>query len=220
MKKRRITSSKIQEIKDLRSHGHSLPEISKALNVPQTTVFRYIKDIKILPEFLTEWSIKRGGSRKRKLLKETKAFEEGKTLVGNLSNKEKLLFLSALYWAEGSKKDFGLSNTDPMLIKIFVEGLREVFGITDDQLRVSVRLYEDLDKNKSLSFWSQIVSIPKEKFISVNVLFGKKKGKLEHGMCRVRVLKGGDILKKVNGINKAVIGAFVPIAQLDRASRS
>ena len=220
MKRRRLTSSKIQKIKDLRNHGHSLPEISKALDVPQATVFRYIKDVKILPEFLTEWSVKRGGSRKRKLLKETKAFEEGKILVGNLSHKEKLLFLSALYWAEGSKKDFGLSNTDPMLIKIFVTGLREVFGIADDQLRISIRLYEDLDKDKSLSFWSQVVNIPKERFIGVNVLVGKKKGKLEHGMCRIRVLKGGDILKKVNGINKAVIEAVVPIAQLDRASRS
>ena len=220
MKRRRLTSSEIQKIKDLRSNGHSLPEIGKALSIPKTTVFRYVKDVKILPEFLTEWSIKRGGSRKRKLLKETKAFEEGKTLVGSLSVKEKLLFLSALYWAEGSKKDFGLSNTDPMLIKIFVTGLREVFGITDDQLRISIRLYEDLDKDKSLSFWSQIVNIPKEEFIGVNVLVGKKKGKLEHGMCRVRVLKGGDILKKVNGINKAVIEASVPIAQLDRASRS
>lgn len=212
MKKRRLTSSEIQKIKNLRSHGHSLSEISDVLNVPKTTILRYIKGVKILPEFLTEWSIKRGGSRKRKLLKEAKAFEDGKNLVGNLSNKEKLLFLSALYWAEGSKKDFGLSNTDPMLIKIFVAGLREVFGITDDQLRISIRLYEDLDRDKSLSFWSQVVNIPKERFLGVNVLVGKKKGKLEHGMCRVRILKGGDVLKKVNGINKAVIEGFVPIA--------
>ena len=204
----------------MRSRGHSLPEINKALSIPKTTIFRYVKDVKILPEFLIEWSIKRGGSRKRKLLKEAKASEEGKILVRDLSNKEKLLFLSALYWGEGSKKDFGLSNTDPMLIKIFVTGLREVFGVTDEQLRISIRLYEDLDKDRSLSFWSQVVNIPKDKFIGVNVLVGKKKGKLEHGMCRVRVLKGGDILKKVNGINKAVIEAFVPIAQLDRASRS
>lgn len=212
MKKRRLGSSTIEKIRKLRSHGHSLPEISEELRVPKTTVFRYIKGVEILPEFLTTWSIKRGGSRKRKLLKETKAFEEGKKLVGKLSRKEKFLFLCALYWAEGSKKDFGLSNTDPALIKIFVRGLREVFGIEDERLRVSLRLYEDLDKGKCLSFWSQIVNIPKEKFISINILEGKKKGKLEHGMCRVRVIKGGDLLKKVNGINKAVIDEFVPIA--------
>ena len=212
MKKTRLTQRKIQKIKKLRSQGYSLPEISNELHIPKTTVFRYVQDVEILPEFLKGWSIKRGGSRKRKLLKETKAYEEGKKLVGKLSDKEKALFLSALYWAEGSKGDFGLSNTDAMLIKIFVAGLREVFHVTDERLRISVRLYEDLDKEKSLSFWSQIVNIPKERFVGVNILAGKKKGKLEHGMCRVRVLKGGDLLKKVNGINKAVIEAFVPIA--------
>ncbi len=212
MKKKRLDSETIQKIKLLRSQGNSLPEISEELHIPKTTVFRYVRGVEILPEFLTTWSIKRGGSRKRKLLKETKAFEEGKKLVKKLSNKEKILFLSALYWAEGNKKGFDLSNTDPALIKVYVDGLREVFGVDDDRIRVSIRLYEDLDKDKCLSFWAQIVNIPKEKFIGVNILSGKKKGKLEYGMCRVRVLKGGDLLKKVNGINKAVIKNFVPIA--------
>lgn len=213
MKKKRLDSETIQKIRFLRSQGNSLPEISEDLHIPKTTVFRHVKNVEILPEFLTTWLAKRGGSIKRKLLKETKAFEEGKKLVGKLSYKEKMLFLTALYWAEGSKKDFGLSNTDPSLIKIFVNGLREVFNVKDDKIRISLRLFEDLDREKSLSFWSQIVNIPKEKFVSVNVLSGKKKGKLEHGMCRVRVLKGGDLLKKINGINKAIIESFVPIAQ-------
>ncbi len=218
--KRKLSSKTIKKIEFLRSQGYSLPEISFELKIPRTTVFRHIKNVQILPEFLSEWSIKRGGSRRRRLLKETHAFEEGKTLVGELSRKEKLLFLSALYWAEGSKKDFGLSNTDPELIKIFINGLRQIFGLTDDQLRISLRLYEDLDREKCLNFWAEVVNIPKEKFIGVSILQGKKKGKLEYGMCRVRVLKGGDLLKKIFGINKAVIEKFVPIAQLDRAPHS
>ncbi len=220
MGRKRLTLKTIQKIKFLRSQGNSLPEISEKLCIPKTTVFRYVQGVKILPEFLTTWSIKRGGSRKRKLLKETRAFEEGKKLVKKLSNKEKILFLSALYWAEGNKKGFDLSNTDPALIKVYVNGLREVFGVNDDRFRVSIRLYEDLDKEKCLLFWSQIVNIPKEKILGVDILSGKKKGKLEYGMCRIRILKGGDLLKKVNGINKAVIEKFVPIAQLDRAPHS
>lgn len=212
MKKKRLSKTEIQKIKNMRSLGHSILEISESLHTAKSTVFRHIQGVEILPKFITEWSIKRGGSRKRKLLKETKAFEEGKKLVKKLSYKEKLLFLSALYWAEGSKGHFGLSNTDPGLIKIFVNGLREVFKVKEEDLRINIRLYEDLDIEKSLSFWSQIVKIPKEKFGRVNILQGKKKGKLEHGMCRVRVLKGGDLLKRVNGINKAVIEQFVPIA--------
>lgn len=194
----------IEKIKFLRTQGYSLPEISQAVNVPKTTVFYHIKGVKVLPEYIDQWLGKRGGSKKLKILKEKSALEEGKKIVGALTNKEKMLFLAALYWGEGSKGDFGLSNTDPRLIKLFVECLKDVFAIENERLRISVRIYEDLDREKCLSFWSEIVGVPKEKFVNVNVLIGKKKGKLEYGMCRVRVIKGGDLLKKITGINKAV----------------
>jgi len=202
---KRVMDEVIQKMIFLRSQGFSIPEISKEVVIPKTTVLRYIKHVEILPEFLTQWAGKRGGSKKKKLLEQQKALDEGEKIVGSLSSKEKMLFLSALYWAEGSKGDFGLSNTDPDLIKIFVTGLRDVFQVSDDRLRVSVRIYEDLDREKCLSFWSQIVGIPKEHFVNVNVLVGKKKGKLPYGMCRVRVTKGASLLKQIMGINKAMI---------------
>lgn len=195
-------------MKSLRSKGYSLPEISSAVDTPKTTVLRYIKDVPILPQYLDQWAGKRGGSRKKRLLQQRQAFEDGKELVNVPSKKEQMLFISALYWAEGSKKDFGLSNTDPELIRLFIQGIRDVFGVTDDRLRVSVRIYEDLDRDACLEFWSKIVGIEKEKFVSVNVLSGKKKGKLLYGMCRVRVTKGGLLLKKIVGINKAMISSM------------
>ncbi len=142
-------------------------------------------------------------SKKRKLLKEENALKETKKFFSSLTKKENFLFGAAVYWGEGSKRDFGLSNTDP-LIKVFMEILKNAFNIKQQDFRVSVRIYEDLDKNKCLDFWSKVTNIPKESFMSVNVLRGKKKGKLEYGMCRVRVAKGGDLLKKIVGINKAV----------------
>ena len=203
MGKLALNNDKVRKIKNLRSLGYSLPEISRELNVPKTTVFRYIKNVQILPKFVTLWESKRAGSRYRKILKEQQAFSDGKKIIGNLSAKEKMLFGCALYWAEGSKKDFGLSNTDPELIKTFINILRNVFNIQDDRLRISIRIYEDMDRDKCLNFWSQIVEVEKEKFTNVDVLFGKKKGKLEYGMCRIRVIKGGDLLKQIKGINKA-----------------
>lgn len=156
---------------------------------------------------------KRGGSKKRKLLKLKHAFDEGRKTIGKLSYKEKLLFLSALYWAEGTKKDFALSNTDPDLIRVFVCLVKEILGVNDDRFRISIRLYEDLDQNKSLSFWSKVVNMPKEKFVNINILPGKKNGKLQYGMCRVRITNGGDLLKRIMGVNKAVVELFsAPIA--------
>lgn len=194
----------IRKIELLRTKGYSLPEISKKLKIGKTTAFRYAKDIMVLPQYVELLKSKRGGSRKIKQIKERQALAQAKKRFANLSDREKLLFISALYWGEGSKSSFGLSNTDHNLIRVFVFGLRELLEVTEDRLGVSIRIYEDLDKEKCLDFWSQIVGVPKEKFLRVDVLKGKKNGKLTYGMCRVRVRKGGDLLKKLVSINKIV----------------
>ncbi len=220
MNGRKVTLEEIRKIKLLRSQGHSIIEIGNELKRPKTTIFRYIQDVKVLPEFLKNWAGKRGGSKKRQLLKEKKSLEEARELISELSYREKFILLSALYWGEGSKKSFGLSNTDPNLIRVFIACLKDVFKIDKTRLRVSIRIYEDLNKEKCLDFWSGITGIQKENFVNVNILAGKKKGKLEYGMCRVRVLKGGDFLKKIVGVNKVITDLIVPIAQLDRAPHS
>jgi hypothetical protein len=189
----------------LRSEGHSLPEISNLTGIPKTTIFRYIQNVKILPEYQEKWAGKRGGSRKKKKRLEELALEKGKEVVGVLLMKEKILYMAALYWAEGSQNDFGLSNTDPGLIRLFITFLREVYAISNDRLRIGVRIYEDLDREACLNFWSEVVGIKKEKFVNIDVLTGKKRGKLQYGMRRIRVSKGGDYLKEIAGINKAMV---------------
>lgn len=208
MNGKKISFETAGKMRNLRSMGYSLPEISAELHIPKTTVLRYVQNVQILPEYLESWSGKRGGSKKKKIIQEKKAFEDGKKLVAIPTVKEQMLFLAALYWAEGSKKDFGLSNTDPELIRVFVHGLRNILHITDERLRISVRIYEDLDRETCLKFWSEVVGIDKEKFVSINVLHGKKTGKLQYGMCRVRVLKGALLLKKLMGINKAMVSTL------------
>lgn len=216
----RIPLQTIQKVKQLRSQGWSLPEISKELKLSKTSVLRYIKGVEILPEFLSQWAGKRGGSNKYKLFREKKALEEMQNLINELSSKEKLLIISALYWAEGEKKDFSISNTDPHLIRVFVNALRELFGLNNERFRLSIRIYEDLDPEKCIEFWSQVTNLPRENIISIIVLPGKKKGKLEYGMCRVRITRGGDLLKKIKAVGSIITQLSVPIAQMDRASRS
>ena len=201
---RRLSEKELNKLKFMRKKGKSILEISKILNIPKTTVFYHAKQVKMSSEVLKAWRTKRGGRKNLKFEKEKKAFVEAKKEIGKLSKKEKLLFLSALYWAEGNKKDFMLSNTDPKLIKVFVEGLRNIFEIDDERLKISIRIYEDMDKEKCLTFWSSLIGVPKQKFQNVYILKGKKQGKLKFGMCRVRVTKGGDLLKKVFAINNIV----------------
>lgn len=185
----------VQKIRLLRQKGWSLPEIKKEIKVGYGTIFRYIKDVPILPEYQKLWLEKRKSSTRRKKIAEEEAAKKAKQTILSLSEKEKMIFLSALYWGEGSKREFGLSNTDPDLVRVLIKGLDQALGISTDRLSLSIRIYEDLDKEKCLKFWSEVTGVPVDKFISVNVLKGKKVGKLEFGMCRVRIKKGGSVLK-------------------------
>ena len=125
----------------------------------------------------------------------------------------------SLYWAEGAKRDFTFSNTDAEMIKIFVYILKKVFRIKDEDLKISLRIYEDLDKNTCLRYWSKITGIKLGKNTSIDVLKGKKKGKLEYGMCRIRAKKSGLLLKEFFAIIKRVINLTSPHSSMDKNKR-
>lgn len=184
--------------------GWSLPEITKAVKVGYGTAFRYIQGVEVAPEHRENWLGKWGGSRKRKRLAEIEASRKSGKLIKSLSQKDKIVFLSGLYWAEGSKKDFAFTNTDPDMIKVFVDCLEEVFNVPRNQIRASIRIYEDLDKEKCLEFWSGVAGIPTDRFVSVDVLKGKKLGKLNYGMCRIRIAKGGQMLKYITALRRRI----------------
>lgn len=205
---RKIKSELAEKIKFLRLKGYSVPEISKEVGVSKSTALRYVEGVEILPEFLSEWIAKRGGSRKRMLLKENQIYVETKFLIHSLSSKERLLFLSALYWGEGNKRDLALTNSDPNLIKIFISGMRNIFNISNDRIRANIRIHTDLNQAECLDFWSQIIGIPVSSFSKTEIIEGKKKGKLKYGMCRIRLLKGSDILKKIRSVNRLVFETF------------
>lgn len=203
-----IPLQKRKIIKELRQKGYSLPEISKKLRIGKTSVFRYIRGVKILPKYIKEWRSKQGGSIKRMEARKKYAQDQARKTITSLTKKEKIIFLSALYWGEGGKTDFNFINSDPNLIKVYIEGLQNVFGVTKDKLKVSIRIYEDLDKEKCLEYWSFVTGVPINKFVNVNILKGKKIGKLSYGMCRIRITKGGDMLKYIKAVYGRVSALF------------
>lgn len=202
---KKISTKTIETIKLLKKKGFSTHEIKKKTHVGYGTAYRYAKDVQILPKYKKAWQGKRGGSLKRSVIALLRAKKSAKKMIPALSKKEKIILVSALYWGEGSKNDFSISNTDPDLIRVIASILNNTFKIPKENFRVSIRLYEDLDRNKCLNFWSKIIGIKPEKFVSVNILEGKKKGKLSYGMCRFRLKKGGDMLKYVKAINKEIL---------------
>lgn len=216
---KRISKEVIASIQSLRSQGYSLPEIRERVPIGYGTIFRYIKDIDIQEDKRSFWRGKRGGSVKRKLLAEREAEKKANSLGSSLSDKEKLILLTSLYWGEGSKHEFGIINSDPELIRVVIQCLTSVLHIPQNRIVVSIRIYEDLNKEQCLSFWSSLTGVMKN-HIKIYVLSGRKKGTLPFGMCRIRLIKGGNELKYLKAIRKKLIQMIVPVAQLDRAEVS
>lgn len=199
MGKKALTKTQINRIIRLRKRGHSLPEIRRVTSHGSGTVLKYIQGIEILPEFKELWKNKRKSSVSRMIQEQKEAKKEAKKLIKTIGKKEKALIAACLYWAEGAKRDFNLTNTDSSLIKTFISCLEEL-GVKKERLSINLRIYEDLDREKACNFWSKIVGISKEKIMYIDVLKGKKKGKLEYGMCRLRVTKGAYFLKLLNNL--------------------
>jgi hypothetical protein len=203
-----ISKDKIEKIKILRSQGWSLPEIYREVGVGYGSVSRYIKGVVVLPQYQQIWLDKRNGSKVKKERLEKIAYQKAKDLITNLNEKEKLLFIAALYWGEGGKKDFNFTNSDPEMIRIFVKCLENILKVDQKDIRVSIRIYEDLDRNTCLSHWSKITCIPVKEFVNVDVLKAKKTGKLTYGLCRIRIKKGGNMLKYLLALNRRVSEIF------------
>lgn len=192
----------------MRSYGWSLPELAKEFKVGHATVWRHVQGIQILPKYQEIWKNKRRSSVKRMIQAEKLALNKAKKTIRSLSDKEKELVLACLYWGEGGKKDFNLTNTDPELINVFIKGLQRLYGIPVSKIKVNLRLYEDLDRDVCVDYWSKMVGIPKQNILGVNVLNGKKTGKLKYGMCRLRIEKGGDMLKYLSALRTRIVQVF------------
>ncbi|MDQ3098201.1 MAG: hypothetical protein M3Q44_00435 [bacterium] len=208
MGKPRIPIDKINKIRELRMQGWSLPEIKRELNIGHGTVFRYIDGVEILPEYMGIWIQKRAVSISRKIKAESQATELAANLLSSITHRERAVFLSALYWGEGSKKDLNFMNSDPEMVRVFIKGVLEVFDIAYDRIRVSIRIFEDLDLEECLAFWSKVTGVPSIEFLTVEIKIGSKSGKLRYGMCRVRILKGNVLLKTIKAIKDRAVMLF------------
>ncbi len=203
MNGKKISDLEINKIKELRQTGHSLTEIMKIVERGNSTIFKYAKDIEILPEHRNTLRFKQGGSQARSRLAWEFAKKEAGSFMPKLEKGHLALIAAALYWGEGAKKDFSFTNSDPSMVETFVYCLQSL-GIKKEHIKINVRTYEDLQKDEVINFWHRLLQLPKNQVLGVNVLRGKKLGKLKYGMCRVRITKGGRYLKLIQSIIESI----------------
>lgn len=94
-----------------------------------------------------------------------------------------------LFWGEGSKRSthsLRLSNSDPVLVRKFIDFLVSIYNIDRKKLRFQLQIYDDLDLNKSVNFWAKILSVKKSQFFKTTILERRGNGtyltKMKHGV--------------------------------------
>ena len=217
MVKPRLTKKEIQKIIYLRKRGNTLGEIMSVFPNSRSTIYRYIKDVAPYKKFENLLSGKIHGTKNKSLKEMSEARKIIDKKIGLLSKRDLILIAGMIYWGEGNKKyELNLINSDPFMVDVFMKGLLAL-GLEKKRVRISLRLYNDIDESFATNFWLKHLGLNKEQLISIEWVEGKKKGKLPYGMCRLRVEKGSLYFKQLISIIDHVKGRY---SSMDRTRSS
>lgn len=97
-----------------------------------------------------------------------------------------------LYWGEGTKTNkhtVRLGNTDPRLVKKFIEFLERIYGTKRSKLKFGLQVFSDMSPEKAKSFWMKELGANEEQFQKVIVTparsIGTYRHKTKHGVLTV-----------------------------------
>ncbi len=185
----------------LRKQGQSYSQIRKILKVSKSTLSLWLRDYPLPKQRIRElrdWNEQRiekcrETKRKKKEERLKKIYNEQKRFIFPLTKRELYLAGLFLYLGEGSRfKEamLSVSNTNPSVIKFFINWLVKSLNVPKNRLKIHLHLYQDMNISKEIKFWSEILNFPISQF---NKPYIKKtsakninhKGSFGHGTCNV-----------------------------------
>ena len=220
-----MDSSLKEKAINLRKQGFSYSEILEQIPVAKSTLSSWLTSVNLSKkqeQRLTEKklaSIKIGARRMHELRMErwNKLKNDGEKEIKKLTRNEKWLIGISLYWAEGSKeKEVGsatgikFSNSDPAMILLFKNWLKDFLKITDDKIKYELYIHEKADWKKASQFWSSKLKTPQK---DIRVYFKphnsnpKRKNIDENykGLIRINVLGSIPLARKISGWTEGIV---------------
>ena len=214
--------SKLQEKEraiKIRKKGLSYSEILKRIPVAKSTLSLWLRSVglsKRQKQRLTEKKLaamKRGwDAQHKKRLNITEIIKNKAKADINKISKRNLWFMGVmLYWAEGAKEkkwnsgvSLKFSNSDPMMISIFLKWLKEICLISPHDIIYELYIHETANWKTAVRYWSKIISIPYSKirvYFKHNKISTKRKniGKDYYGLIMVRVKRSTNLNRKITG---------------------
>ena len=169
--------------RSLRQHGWTYTEICRKLGmIPKATLANWFQDIASSPEQQNRIQAKilRSAAQGRPLARQMLAekLEQWKTdkrrraddFIDSLALTSAMTKLACalLYLAEGQKypasRFLGFSNTNPGIIRLFLQLLRASFPINESRFRCRISRRCDQDYEPLKAYWSSVTGIPTSRF--------------------------------------------------------
>ncbi len=95
-----------------------------------------------------------------------------------------------LYWGEGTKANktsIRLGNTDPGVIKTFVDFLVKIFSINRSDLKFGLQIFTDIDEKEALSYWLAQLGVERKQFYKTTITISGSLGTYRH-KCKYGVV--------------------------------
>ncbi|MFI9544940.1 helix-turn-helix domain-containing protein [Streptomyces sp. NPDC052016] len=203
--------------RELRLQGWTYDRIEAELGCSRSSVSLWVRDLprperKRTPEAAAA-NARRGWEAKLRIRDEerqrTKA--AAKQAVGDLSPRELFLVGVGLYWAEGGKdkpyerrENVTFVNSDAGMIEVFLAWL-DLLGIARERLRFSVMIHETADVTGAEEYWAGLVGADRSQFNKTTLKKHNPKtarkniGESYRGCLAIKVLKGADLYRRIEG---------------------
>ncbi|KOV87751.1 hypothetical protein ADL01_03690 [Streptomyces sp. NRRL WC-3618] len=131
--------------------------------------------------------------------------------IGAMTDRELFMAGVALYWAEGSKdksydrrESVVFVNSDPGVIDLYLAWL-DLLGVARERLRFTVMIHETADVTGAEQYWTDLVKADRSAFYKTTLkkhnpkTVRKNVGENYRGCLTVRVLKGSDLYRRIEG---------------------
>jgi hypothetical protein len=209
----------------LRKHGASVRDISNTLHASKSTVALWCRDIPLSQSQLHILLTKRsaGATRGRIIASEKKRAQRiartrnaeslGRKDIGALSHRDIRILGLGLYWGEGFKNangEFGIVNSDPRIIRVFIRWVR-YYGVSIRDLTTRVTINEIHRERQSEieRYWSRMTGVPHAQFTKTSLIHAQTKKTYDtnstyYGALRVKVRRGINLQRRVLGSIQAI----------------
>lgn len=166
---------------ELRSQGRTYDEIAAELGVSKSSCSLWLRHLprpEDDPERRAAAQARRTAALRQRMQRETRSRRAVRderaaaatSRLGVVTSRDLVIACAVSYWCEGSKRKPGKQNpslqwmnTDPMLVRLYLEGLREL-GVEDEQLRFRLHIHENADEAAARRWWAAELAQPDDRF--------------------------------------------------------